>query len=148
MQRIEHCVVALLLTLSAPFAGAQVLSVSGNPSSLTVSTATAGLGLDPVVDASTTYSVTTTLPNQKIVARLTTALPSGVILKVRLQPPSGVTALGDISLTTTNADVVGPIPVIGPHLTLSITYTLSALVTAGTVSTTGRDVVFSVVAGP
>jgi hypothetical protein len=102
-----------------------------------------------VSETSTTYTVTTLVGTHKIVAKLATPLPAGVTLTVSLQPPSGVNALGPVSLTTSDKDVVGPIPSLGACTFCSVTYTLSARATTGSpVSTTARSVVFSLVAGP
>jgi len=61
----------VLATLGMPsVASAQSVVVSGDPGLLAVGTATAGLEPDPARDATTTYAVTTTAPNQKIMARL------------------------------------------------------------------------------
>lgn len=131
----------------APLA-AQTIAVSGDPSPMTVQTATAGSQPDPVAESTTTYSVTTSASNQKIVARLESPMPAGVSLTVQLVAPPGASSVGAVTLTTTDQDVVGPIATPETAAGLSVKYELSATVSAGPVATTTRTVVFSVVAGP
>lgn len=127
---------------------AQTIAVSANPAVMTVSTATAGFEPDPVSDASTTYAVTTTAANQKIVARLDAPLPAGVTLTIQLAAPSGVVSRGQVPLTTLDQEVVGAIPSAGTYMGLAVVYRLAATVRAGPVPTTARTVTITVVAGP
>ncbi|HEY2064777.1 MAG TPA: hypothetical protein VGG84_02385 [Gemmatimonadaceae bacterium] len=127
--------------------GAQTIATSGDPAALVVRSAVAGADLDPAVDAGTTYTVTTAAPNQRIVARLDAPLPPGVTITIRCAAPSGAASRGDVTLTSTDQEVVGPIPTIGTYSALAIVYKLSATVKAGAVPTTARSVTMSV-AGP
>jgi hypothetical protein len=137
--------IALALSAFASKVSGQI-TVSGNPGALTITSAAApGAGLQPASDASTTYSITTTAPNQKIVAHVNANLPAGVTLKLELAAPAGASSAGPVSLTTSDTEVVGAIPVAGTYPGLTITYTLSANVSAGVVATTPYSVVFSVV---
>ena len=62
------------------------ITVSGNPGSLIISTATAGSDPTGVSDSSTSYAITANGTNKKITGQITTggALPAGVTLKANL----------------------------------------------------------------
>src|SRR5262245_41129215 len=77
-----------------------VLSVSGNPAAMNITTATPGSAPSPVSDASTTYAITTNETNRKIVASLDANMPSGLTLAVALQAPTGATSAGSVTLST------------------------------------------------
>ena len=62
-----------------------------------------------------------------------------------LDAPAGASSAGPVSLTTADTEVVGAIPVAGTYPGLTLTYTLSANVSAGVVATTPYSVVLSVV---
>jgi hypothetical protein len=140
--------VAVTQALSTAPLRAQTIVVSGNPAVLTVHTAMAGFELDPVGDATTTYAVTSTVANQKIIARLDAPLPSGVALRIQLVAPPGATSRGPVSLTTLDQEVVGAIPTPGTYTGLTIVYTLVATVRSGFLPASARAVTFAVVAGP
>lgn len=148
----RFCVETMLLMATCACAvtqaAAQTIAVSGDPGPVTVQTATAGSQPDPVSESTTTYSVTTTAPNQKIVARLESPMPNGVTLAVQLVAPPGASSLGAVTLTTTDQDVVGPIASPESAAGLTVKYVLSATVSAGPVATSTRTVIFSIVAGP
>jgi hypothetical protein len=127
---------------------AQSVAVSGDPAVLTVGTATAGREPDPARDAATTYTVTTTAANQKLVARLEAPLPAGVSLTIQLAAPSGATSRGQVALTTSDQEVVGPIPAPGSYAGLAIVYTHVATVSAGPLQPTARVVILTVTTGP
>jgi hypothetical protein len=141
-------VLSAVQALPAARLGAQTITASGNPGVLTVRTATAGFEPDPVSDATTTYALTTTIANQKLVARLDAPLPTGVTLFIQLTAPAGAISRGQVSLTTVDQEVVGPIPTPGTYTGLAIVYKHVATVKAGSVPTTARVVTVSVVAGP
>lgn len=142
---------ALALIVAAQFgwpargAGGQSLAVSGNPAMLTVSTALPGSGLAPALDQATFYTVTTTEPDQEIVARLDAALPSGVTLSVALAAPAGASTAGQIVLSTSDQRVVGGIPVPGTYAGLAISYRLAATVASGPIPVAQRTVTFTVI---
>lgn len=141
-------VVSTVQAIAAARLGAQSITVSGDPAVLTVRTATPGVEPDPVSDATTTYAVTTTSANQRIVARLDAPLPTGVTLTIQLAAPSGAASRGEVSLTTVDQEVVGPIPTPGTYTGLAIIYRHVATVKAGPVPTTARAVTITVVSGP
>lgn len=112
------------------------------PLTLVINAATAGVLPDDATDDTTTYSITTNETGNKITARIDTAMPAGLVLKVRLDPPAQTGAsTGEVTLTTTPQDVVTGI---GPATAskIRIFYTLSA--TAAVAPTSGqRSVTFT-----
>jgi hypothetical protein len=124
-----------------------VISVSGNPAAMNITTATPGSAPTPVTDATTTYAITTNEANRKIVANLDANMPGGLTLQVALQAPAGATSAGTVTLTTTAADVVNSIST-ATASGRTITYTFSATTAAGTVSATSRTVTLTIVLGP
>lgn len=122
------------------------ITVSGNPNTLTISSATAGSAPDTVSDSNTTYAVTTNGSNKKITAAIDTAMPSGVTLTVNMIAPTGATSVGAVTLATTAADAVTGISTLNQS-GLMITYELSATAAAGVVASTSRTVTFTVTDG-
>ena len=122
----------------------ETLTLSGNPLSLVVSTAVAGLQPDAVLDQATTYDVSVT-QTTKIVAQLTSILPSGMTLRVRMDAPAGAVSAGYVSLTTTAQDLVTSISS-GSYSLLTVSYEISGLVSAGVVSLNTVDVDFTLIA--
>jgi hypothetical protein len=140
--------VVLVTTLRAAPAHAQsTLTLSGDPAPLVVSTAVAGNAPDPVMERSTTYSLSAIDITSRITARLDAALPPGVTLKVSLAAPPGATSSGPVALSTTEQDVVRGI-LTGSYTGLSITYTLQATSGAGVVPPSAPSVTFTVLAQP
>jgi hypothetical protein len=122
------------------------MSVSGNPGSLVVSTATAGSAPTDATDATTTWAVTTNQTGTKVTAAIDLAMPSGVTLKVNLGAPTGATSAGSVSLGTTAVDLVTGITKLNASAK-TVTYTLSATAGAGVVASASRTVTYTVVAG-
>lgn len=122
-----------------------LLSIAGTPAAMTISAASAaGQQPTPVTDSSTTYSLTSndSLKNHKITASINSDMPTGVTLEVELEAPTGATSAGKKALAQTAADVVtGITPVIATGKT--ITYTLSATVAAGIVTSANKTVTFT-----
>jgi hypothetical protein len=137
----------LLLAIPGSRLAAQSVTLSGDPGSLAIGTATAGAPLDPVSDATTTYTVATSAAGQQIVARLDAPMPGGVTLSITLTAPTGAVSMGEVTLSTVDQTVVGSIPAAGTYAGLAITYQLSSATSAGPVATAARSVVFTVVSG-
>ena len=119
------------------------------PVTLTINTATAGAMPDPATDSSTTYSITAKGKTKKITARIDTAMPTGLTLKVKLEAPTtgtgqtGATSLGDVTLSTTAKDVVRDIKNV-KNESVGITYTLSPVGSTPPAPTAGvRTVTFT-----
>ena len=120
------------------------IATSGNPGAMTITTGTAGVdALTAVSDASTTYSITENYGNTvKITANLDAALASGYGLQIDLASSKGTSAGAvDISNATSGSavDVVTAIGM-GADANKAITYTFSALASAGTLASSSRTV--------
>jgi hypothetical protein len=141
--------VASALLMSSGGAFAQSISASGDPGLLRINSAIAGSQPISVSNATTTYTVVTPNPNRtyKITAQLNANMPTDVTLTVTLAAPTGATSLGAISLDVTARDVVTGVPR-QTDATRSITYQLSALVTAGVIPSSTRIVTLTVVRTP
>ncbi|MDQ6717878.1 MAG: hypothetical protein M3Z17_05975 [Gemmatimonadota bacterium] len=146
--RTELVALALLIP-SAARLPAQTLSVSGSPGPMTVSVATAGSQPLAVSDATTTYSASalTSLLAKKITGQVNTNLPPGVTLTISLVAPSGASSSNAVTLDTTPRDLVVNITNAVPQ-SKAVTYTLSATVAAGTISSTSRTVTLTLVSYP
>lgn len=143
----------LLISTASAQTAAQVLTlavnstslftVSGNPAAMTISTATAGQNqLVSVVENSTTYSVTHNSSTPKrITAAMDVNLPTGITLQVSLASGKGVSD-GLTTLSTTTVEVVNGI-VHGADKNNVITYTFSALASAGDLPGTTRNIIFT-----
>lgn len=117
------------------------ISTSGNPGPLTITDGTPGSdNLTPVTDNSTTYSMTQNFGNTvKITAGLTTALGAGYTLRINLASSRGTSA-GDVNISNgTPLNVVTAINR-GADLASPITYTFSALASAGVLTSTTNTV--------
>lgn len=119
------------------------VGVSGNPAALTISTAAELAG---VTDNSTTWSVTTNQTGAKVTGGIDTAMDTDVTLEVNLAAPAGATSAGDVALGTVAADLVTGISEL-EAADLAVTYTLSALATAGVVASTTKTVTYTITDG-
>lgn len=147
---------ALALLLSGAALGADVsthvmtfdfqavneIEITGTPH-LTIASAIAGEQPQEVTDSLSTCAITTNGANKRITASIDTAMPAYVTLKVHVAAPSGSgTSQGDVTLTTSAADVVTGISNVVDS-SPTITYKLSATVQAGVLSTDTRTVTFT-----
>lgn len=121
------------------------LSVSGNPGQLIVSTATAGEAPNVVMDATTSYAITTNEEGRKIVGSIDNPMPNGVDLRVLLAAPEGATSTGPMVLGTSPVDLVTGISTLN-DVSKTITYALSATSAAGVIPSASRVVTFTVTA--
>lgn len=122
------------------------ISVSGNPAALVISTATAGSEPDDATNNATTYAVTTNGTNKKITGALDSAMPANTTLAVNLTAPTSGSSAGSVALTASDADLVTGITQ-NAESGLTVTYTLSATVTAGIVASDSRTVTLTLTAG-
>lgn len=122
------------------------IAISGNVSTMTVSTATAGSEPDPVTDATQTYDITTNGTNKKITAALDTNMGTGLTLALTAAAPTGASANSEVSLSTVAADVVTGITEIAES-GKTLTYKLTALVTAGVVAADTKTVTLTIADG-
>jgi hypothetical protein len=120
------------------------ISTSGNPAALTVTTGTAGTdALTSVTDNSTTYSLTQNFGNAvKITANLDAALQAGYTLNMNLASTKGTSA-GTVNVSNaTSGSALSVVTGInrGADAGQAITYTFSALASAGMLTSTTRTV--------
>lgn len=115
------------------------ISVSGDPGNLVINSATAGSQPNSDSDNSTTYSITTNESDKKITGKIDSAMPANTTLQINLVAPTGGSSQGNVTLTTTDADLVTNISQVAQS-GLTITYTFSATVSAGTLSSDSRTV--------
>lgn len=122
------------------------ISVSGDPDNLVVNSATAGSQPNDDTDNSTSWAITTNQTARKITGAINSNMPYDVTLEINLVAPtaSGSSA-GDVSLSTTAGDLVTSIETVAES-GLTITYTLSATVTAGVVSQAQKTVTLTLTA--
>jgi hypothetical protein len=122
------------------------ISVSGDPDSLIINTATAGSEPNDATDNSTTYAITTNGSNKKITGAIDTAMPSNVTLKINLTAPTGGTSVGPVVLSATAADLVTEISTVAES-GKTIAYTLTATVGAGVVASASKTVTLTIADG-
>lgn len=120
------------------------ISTSGNPAALIVTTGTAGTdALTSVSDNSTTYSITQNFGNTvKITANLDAVLQAGYTLTMNLASTKGTTA-GTVNISNaTSGSAVSVVTAInrGADGGQPITYTFSALASAGMLTSTMKTV--------
>ena len=124
------------------------MSTSGNPGSLTITTAVAGSDPTSVSNSSTTYTTTKIKPlkPQKITAQIGSNMPANVTLTITLDVAAGLaTSVGPVDLDIVARNVVTNIT--GDY-TAAITYLLSATPAAGVIATQTRVVTFTLSAWP
>ena len=122
------------------------ISVSGDPGNLVVNTATAGSEPTADTDATTTWAVTTNESSKKMTGSINTAMPANVTLEVNLTAPTGGSSQGDVTLSDSDADLVTAISTVAES-GLTITYTLSATIAAGTVAQAQKTVTLTLTDG-
>jgi len=120
------------------------IATSGNPGALTITTGTAGTdALTSVSDNSTTYSITQNYGNAvKITAHMDAALSSGYTLQLNLASTKGTSA-GNVDISNaTSGSAVNVVTGInrGADAGQVITYTFSALASAGTLTSTNKTI--------
>lgn len=130
--------------VSYEVAAVDQITVSGSPS-LVINSATAGSTLNSA-SASGTYAVTTNGANRKITAAIDTNMPTGVTLTVSLGAPTGATSAGTVTLNNVAQDVVTGISTVNQS-GLSISYGLSATISAGVVPAGNKTVTYTITAG-
>jgi hypothetical protein len=105
------------------------ISVTGAPT-LTINSAIAGQQPQPVVNTTSTYSISTNGTNRKITASINNKMPAYTTLEIQLAAPGSGTSTGYTTLSTTAANVVtGISQVAAPNQ--MITYRFSATTSAG-----------------
>lgn len=126
------------LTLSA----VNEFSVAGSPS-LIVDTASPGAEPGEATVTGPTYNISTNETSKKITGSINSAMPANVTLKINLAAPTGGSSAGDVTLSTTAADLVTGISQVAQG-SLAITLKLSATVAAGVVAPGSRTVTLTI----
>ena len=121
------------------------VAVTGAPV-LAISTATAGSNPTQATDNASTWAVTTNQSGAKISASLDSDMPTGLTLKVSLGAPSGATSAGAKSLAAASVDLVTGVSQVAAS-SLSMSYTLDAVPTAGVVASSTRTVTYTITGG-
>jgi len=120
-------------TVSFQINGINEISVSGNPGTLVINSASAGQDPDPAEDTSTSYSVTTNEENKKIVGKIDSEMPQYTRLEVQLTAPTGGSSAGYVELNTSDQNLVTGISKLSES-GKQISYRFSAQAEAGTLS--------------
>lgn len=118
------------------------ISVSGNPSSLTVNSATAGSQPTSATDNATTYNITTNGSSLAITGAIDSSMPTGVTLSVELAAPTGGTSSGAVNMTTVAQNLVTGISNVAES-GLTITYTVAATASASVQGPLNRTVTYT-----
>ena len=116
----------------------------GSPS-LTISTATAGSNPTNAT-ANATWAITTNQSTVKITASIASNMPTGLTLSVALTAPSVGSSAGAQPLSTASVDLVTGIAQVA-QTAIPLTYTLSALPSAGVVASQTRIVTYTITGG-
>lgn len=114
------------------------ISISGNPPTLTISTATAGSNPNSATNNTTTYNITTTTTVRSILGKINTTMPTGTTLKVQLAPSSGASSTGSQAMGTTSVNLITNITKSTIVNNLVITYSLSATAAASPTTSATR----------
>jgi hypothetical protein len=160
MKKLLFCIVAGLIMLFCGSAFAQTatqtvtfqvtaideISVSGDPGALIVNSATAGSQPDAATDATTSYAVTTNGSSKKVTGEIDSAMPANTTLAVTLTAPSGGSSAGQVTLTTSAADLVTGISTLAES-GMTISYNFSATAAAGVVASDTRTVTLTLTDG-
>ncbi|MBN2184779.1 MAG: hypothetical protein JW746_05580 [Candidatus Krumholzibacteriota bacterium] len=133
----------IFLQFGSPPLCADSISVSGDPRTLVINTASAGLEPECTAEATTTYSVATTPAQMRITGSLNSNMPANVTLHIMLQAPAGGDSSGMVQLTAVAKDLVTNMSHHTNQGGLAITYQLSATVQAGVISSSSRTVTFT-----
>jgi hypothetical protein len=122
------------------------ISVSGNPGALIVNSATAGSQPDAATDATTSYNVTTNGSSKKITGSIDSAMPANTTLDVTLTAPTGGSSAGQVTLSTSDQDLVTGISTLAES-GMTISYEFSATAAAGVIASTNRTVTLTLTDG-
>jgi hypothetical protein len=145
MRKRVKILLAVGLLLSGRAAAAQILTVSGSPAAMTITSAIAGSDPTSISNSSTTYSAVVVIPSH-ITAALGSNVPTGVTLTISLAVAAGATSSGPVALDVIARNVVTNVT--ASQINQSITYNLSALASAGVIASQTRIVTLTLVTGP
>ncbi|MEO7103137.1 MAG: hypothetical protein ABI311_07080 [Gemmatimonadaceae bacterium] len=144
-RRIRCAVAVTGLLVVVAEAQAQI-TVSGSPSTMKISAATAGSAPLAVTRAGTKYTVQQpTSGHYTVTANINAPMPAGVTLTIALATSSGASS-GTVTLGTTPQNVVTGIAT--KVTNRAITYTLNATASAGVVPIQTRSVTLTLINTP
>ena len=121
------------------------IAFTGAPS-LAISTATAGSAPTSAFDASASWAVTTNQSGAKIVASISTLMPSGLTLSASLVAPAGASSASFQALGITAVELVTGIGKLAQSA-LGVTYRMDATPAANLVSSASRVVTYTITGG-
>ena len=122
------------------------LSVSGNPGALIINSANAGFEPIEVTDSSTNYGITTNGINKKITGEINSNMPANCALKISMAAPAGGVSTGHTVLSTIASELVTGISGLAESAK-TITYSFSATIAAGLISSDSRTVTLTLTDG-
>lgn len=122
------------------------IAITGSAPTLTINTATAGGTPTDATSSGITYALTTNGTNKKITGDIDSSMPANTTLSVNLGAPTGASSSGSVSLSTTSADLVTGITSLSES-SKTLTYTFSATMAAGVVSSFNRTVTLTLTDG-
>jgi len=123
-----------------------VISFTGVPVVLTITTAVAGLNPTTRTVSTARWNVTTNQTGAKITASIPTNVPAGVTLSVNLAAPTGATSLGYKALSTVSTDLVTGITKRN-QTNRTVNYRLAATAAAGVVPSQTRVITYTITGG-
>jgi hypothetical protein len=146
--RVWTALTTALLLVVGRAAAAQTFTVStALVGTMNVNAAVAGSQPSSVTNGISTYTLVTRRNRgiTRVTANLNAALPAGVTLTVSLvSPGGGIVSAGPVSLTVAQQNVLTSLPnSTTTFAAATITYVLSATVTAGVVASTPRTITFT-----
>lgn len=118
------------------------IGVSGDPSPFIATTAVAGSDPADVVDTSTFYAVTTNGSSERVLVSINASMPTGTMLCIMAQAPTGAVSVGSVDLSTNNQNLVTGITQVAQS-NLQVSYTFETTAAAGVLPDTTRIVTFT-----
>lgn len=118
------------------------IAVSGDPPPLIATQAPAGGDPADVVDSSTFYAVTTNETDEKVLVSLNSDMPTGTMLCIMAEAPTGAVSQGSVDLNTSNQNLVTGISQVAQS-NLLVTYVFESTAAAGVLPLTTRIVTFT-----
>lgn len=134
---------AVTLNVSA----VNALSVSGNPGTMIVNSATPGSEPAAVTNALTTYAYSSNGTNKKITGALNQGMGSNLTMEVQLAAPTGGSSAGYVSMSTTSQNLANGITKRNESAK-TVTYRFTARVAAGVLSSTQKTLTLTLIDGP
>ena len=129
LQGSAHCAQVGTSLVTFNFQAIDEIAVTGAPTRI-INSAIAGQQPQPVVNTSSTYSISTNGTNKRITAGINKLMPANTTLEIQLTAPGSGTSTGYKTLSTVAADMVTGISHVAA-VNKTITYRFSATTAAG-----------------